>query len=209
MPTVDLCFPVLGQTLPTDHAYALYSALSDRLPVLHAEDAPVGIASVNGTYTSNGTLQLDRRSHLRLRLPAERIAEVLPLAGQALLIAGHSVRLGVPRVRALVPAAGLIARIVTIKGFEEPSPFLEAARRQLESLEIRGRPDIPLLDRGPRQGQPCRRVLRIKTKTVVGFALQVTELSADESIRLQEQGIGGRRKMGCGFFVPTREEGAL
>ncbi len=32
---VDLCFPVLGQTLPSDHGYALYAALSRVLPALH------------------------------------------------------------------------------------------------------------------------------------------------------------------------------
>jgi CRISPR/Cas system CSM-associated protein Csm4 (group 5 of RAMP superfamily) len=28
----------------------------------------------------------------------------------------------------------------------------------------------------------------------------VSELTAEESIRLQEHGLGGRRKMGCGVF---------
>jgi len=28
-------------------------------------------------------------------------------------------------------------------------------------------------------------------------------LSADDSIRLQEHGLGGRTRMGCGFFLPT------
>jgi CRISPR-associated protein Cas6 len=47
-------------------------------------------------------------------------------------------------------------------------------------------------------------VLRIKEKRVVGFPLRVTGLTAEESITLQEQGLGGRSKMGCGFFMPTR-----
>jgi hypothetical protein len=29
-------------------------------------------------------------------------------------------------------------------------------------------------------------------------------LSAEDSLRLQEVGIGGRRHMGCGVFVPFR-----
>jgi CRISPR/Cas system CSM-associated protein Csm4 (group 5 of RAMP superfamily) len=29
-------------------------------------------------------------------------------------------------------------------------------------------------------------------------------LKAEESIRLQEEGLGGRRRMGCGVFVQMR-----
>lgn len=46
--------------------------------------------------------------------------------------------------------------------------------------------------------------MRIKDKMVVGFQVEVTQLTGEESITLQEQGIGGRRRMGCGIFVPLR-----
>jgi len=32
----------------------------------------------------------------------------------------------------------------------------------------------------------------------------VQGLDADESLKLQEHGIGGRRRFGCGIFVPVR-----
>jgi CRISPR-associated protein Cas6 len=111
---------------------------------------------------------------------------------------------GVPRVRSLIPAPALIARIVTIKKFITPAPFLEAVRRQLDALGIAGEAQLPLTKVGKRQGTPHRHVIRIKGKQVVGFAVQVAGLTADESIRLQEHGLGGRRTMGAGFFVPRR-----
>jgi CRISPR-associated protein Cas6 len=37
----------------------------------------------------------------------------------------------------------------------------------------------------------------------VGFALTVQGLSPDSSLRLQTLGLGGRRHMGCGLFLPT------
>ena len=49
-----------------------------------------------------------------------------------------------------------------------------------------------------------RRVFRIKDKTVVGYGVRIAGLNATESLRLQEHGLGGRRKMGCGVFVPVR-----
>lgn len=57
---------------------------------------------------------------------------------------------------------------------------------------------------GPHAGKPHRRLLRIKDRRMVGYAVQVTGLTAEESIKLQEHGLGGRQKMGCGFFVPMQ-----
>jgi CRISPR-associated protein Cas6 len=197
-------FPVIGNELPADHSYPLYSAVAGILPALHNGELGPAIASITGQFLGNGLFALNDHSYLRIRLPSEQISAVLPLAGKALVIAGHRVRLGVPRVIALTPAPALIARLVTIKGFTEPGPFVEAARRQLDELKIAGGPGIPLITAGPRAGQPRRRILRIKDKRVVGFALQVTALTAEESITLQEHGLGGRRRMGCGFFLPLR-----
>ncbi len=45
-------------------------------------------------------------------------------------------------------------------------------------------------------------MFRIKDKHVVAHTLLVSELTAEETIRLQEEGLGGRRKLGCGVFVP-------
>ena len=50
----------------------------------------------------------------------------------------------------------------------------------------------------------CRKTFRIHDKQIVGYNLLVSELTAEESIVLQEKGIGGRRKMGCGVFVGIR-----
>jgi CRISPR-associated protein Cas6 len=48
-------------------------------------------------------------------------------------------------------------------------------------------------------------VVRVTNRRIVGFALRVTALNVDESLRLQAQGLGGRRRMGCGVFVPYKE----
>ena len=48
-------------------------------------------------------------------------------------------------------------------------------------------------------------MVRVKGQKIVGYALVVSGLDADESVRLQERGLGGRTHMGCGFFLPARE----
>jgi CRISPR-associated protein Cas6 len=206
MSVIDIHFPVRGDTLPTDHAYDLYSALSRIVPALHCDRMAYRLAAITGEYAGNGSIRLwpQGRSRLRLRLMAEDITTILPLAGGPLDIGGKEIRLGVPAVQALVPAPALVARSVVIAGFTDPGPFLDAARRQLDELKIVAEIGIPLNRSGPREGQPRRCVIRLKGARMIGYPVQVEGLTADESIRLQEAGIGGRGHLGCGFFIPLR-----
>jgi len=204
MPLIDLVFPVKGDRVPLDHGYTLYAALTRLVPQLH-EHPKVAIHPIRGQAAGEGNLILNDRSRLTFRIPAERIPEFLSLAGQRLDLDGQPLHIGVPQVLALKPTANLAAHMVTIKGFMEPEGFLEAARRQLDALDISREAivGIPQAEEGrPDEGEPIRRVLRIKDKTIVGFAVQVSGLTAEESLSLQEHGIGGRRHMGCGVFVP-------
>lgn len=224
---VELHFPVLGTNLPSDHGYDLYGAVSRLVPELHAVGCKVRIGPIRGVYAGRGMLHVDPRlSRLRIRVPAEAIPLVLPLAGKPLSLNGHHLRVGVPQVRALVPAPSLIARTVIIKAssprhdpaekgsrdraatkrYLEPGEFLEAARRDLARREIHAQADLPLHETGTRAGQPRRHILRIHRKTIIGFTVMVQGLTAEESIRLQEEGVGGRGKMGCGFFVGMKED---
>jgi CRISPR-associated protein Cas6 len=47
-----------------------------------------------------------------------------------------------------------------------------------------------------------RRTLRIREKEVVGHEVVIEGLTSEESLSVQERGLGGRRHMGCGIFVP-------
>lgn len=194
---VDLCFPVMGESIPVDHGYALYAALSRCLenpqtPWFH-NHADIAVFPLQGQYIGQATLALKPGAQLRLRLPADCIGQFLCLAGQALDIAGKRLRLGVPNTKALQPAPTLYAHTVTTKNGADEARFDAEIARQLAALNIQGK-----AQRGP------RRVLRVQGKTIVGHALLVSELSAEESICLQENGLGGRRKMGCGVFVPRQ-----
>ena len=210
MTTVDLAFPLVGERVALDHGYALYGALCRVAPGLH-QAAWLGVHPLGGTQVDEATLQLGRRSQLRLRLPADRIGEVLPLAGARLDVSGASLMVGAPSVHTLLPVPSLDARVVAIKltraprrrnedlgrealdvaGFAER--YAAEIKRQLEAIGIGG----PFELRG-------RRSLTVGGRRVVGYSVRVIGLGADESIALQEKGIGGKRRMGCGVFRPTR-----
>lgn len=190
---IDLAFRLIGSTVPVDHGYALYSALSRVVPELH-NTTSVSVHPIRGVYSGNGDLQLSDSSRLVLRLPDGDIRLYLKLSGKVLDVAGHRLSVGVPEVRRLSPVSRVRARLVTIKGFLEAAELLEAARRQLDNLNVACEPMV---------GQ--RRTFRVRDKQVVGFEVVAFGLAPDDSVRLQENGLGGRRKMGCGVFVPSGE----
>jgi CRISPR-associated protein Cas6 len=189
---IDCAFPLQGDVIPVDHGYALYSAVS-RLPGpgpwLHATDQ-AAIHPIRGRYMGDGLLALTKTSRLTLRLAAADLPTVLALAGQAIDIDGRRMRIGVPQTSLLRPAATLYAHRVTTRNGQDEERFDAEIRRQLEALDV-----CAAVTRG------SRRVLRIKDKMVVAHALVVTGLDGDDSVRLQQVGLGGRRKMGCGVLV--------
>jgi CRISPR-associated protein Cas6 len=204
--TIDLAFAVVGSApLPVDHGYHLYAAISRALPAVH-EPNGIGIHPIRGRQIGDRQMQLCDWSKLTIRIATERIAELLPLAGKQLNIAGRPLRIGVPQVYSLTPATALRSRLVTIKisaGDDQPAgppdsaAFLAAARRQLGALSISAEAQLTI-------GK--RRTLRIKDKEVVGYELLVEALSPVDSLLLQSHGLGGRRHMGCGILVPAKED---
>lgn len=200
----DLVFKVQGELLPTDHAYPLYAALSRRLPQFHDPRTGWRFAPITGEAVGHGRLRLNRLSVLRVRLPETDIRHVLPLAGQTLDVAGHLIRLGTPRIGCLRPAPELRAWLVTFRNNLTLDHFLATAAEQLQQLGVQGEPQVPVHTTGRYRGQPQRRVIRIKGRTIVGYTLVVSGLPDADSLRLQEHGLGGRTRLGCGFFVPVR-----
>ena len=192
MPYVDLAFRLTGSKVPVDHGYALYSAISRVVPEIH-EAKNIGVHPIRGTYSGNRELMLRESSRLVLRMESEQIGQFLTLAGKKLEIDSYSFRVGVPEVRVLFPRAALYSRLVTIKGFMEPDAFLEAAKRQLKKIGVQAELKV---------GE--RRTLRVTEKQVLGFEVGAAALDAEDSVCLQEVGLGGRRHMGCGVFVPWR-----
>jgi CRISPR-associated protein Cas6 len=200
-PFIDLSFSVLGlgKVIPADHNYALYAAIKNLQHEL-IQDPDVSIHTIAGIPDKQGKIYLSNRSRMQIRLPGDKVPLAYKLAGKQLKLGHHAIRLGIPQVYLLQGVPKLRSRIVTIKGHQEPESFLEAARRQLDRLGIQGTAVIPTGIDGERD----RKTIKIKRFTLVGFGLEVQDLNEADSILLQQRGIGGKRKMGCGNFVPVR-----
>lgn len=192
--SVDLFFRVEGHVCDVDHGYTLFSAISqcvDRPPdhLIFHQNTKVGLHRLRGQYLGRGKLRLGAGAFFGLRLPRSRVADALILSGKTLTLNKDSIKVGTVFTRELIPASTLYAHMVTTRNGETAERFLTEIQRQCDALAICGR-----IDPGP------RRIFTIKGKKIVGFALLVSELSAEESLRLQEKGLGGRRRMGCGVF---------
>jgi len=204
---LDLEFPVVSTTsISADHGYHLYAGLSRALAAVHSENG-IAVHPIHGRQLGGRKLELMPWSGVRIRTPQDKVGDLIALSGQSISIGPHKIRLGVPNLHALEPATALRSRLVTIKGFQDAVTFKEAVRRQLTGMDISDQVIVTVPER-PRkpseEPQPVRRTIRIRDKEVVGFEVILEGLTAEESIAVQETGIGGRRHMGCGVFVAVQ-----
>ncbi len=206
--TLDVFFRVVGAQAPADHGYALFGALSRILETegdrwLHG-NPHVGLHTIRGMNLGDGRRSVGPGARFGLRLPSDLLPRSLKLAGKSLDLDGCKLRVGVGQARALTPAPTLHCRIATTRNGDDPARFDAEVARQAAALGIRGKVFRAPAGAARRDGRdPSRRIVRVKGKRIVGHAVLATDLTSEESILLQERGLGGRRRMGCGVFVPA------
>ena len=200
---VDLAYKIGCPTIPLDHAHSLSSALLEALPWI-AEEEYAGIHLIHGAASGNGwfrpedpeneLLHLPKRTRMRLRLPKNRLQEAQALSGQTLDIQGHPLEIGKSDVFLLSSLPTLFSRYVITSEELDETGFLEEVAEQLMALDI-----------------PCRKMLGGITHTmnfsdgpVFTRSLMVADLGPEQSVRLQQVGLGEGRTRGCGLFVPHK-----
>jgi CRISPR-associated protein Cas6 len=201
---VDVLFAIDCRQLPVDHAYALSASLKDAVPWL-ADDPAVAVHTVHVAGSQNGWerpehgsdrhLILSRRTKLTLRVPAARIDDVIEgLRGKTLDVGGCALTVGLGKPRPLSKETTLFARYVAARPGDSEDGFLAWAAEALGAMGIRVRKAL------------CGKEtpLAIPGGFVHTRSLMLANLSLDESLRLQERGLGPHREMGCGIFIPHK-----
>ena len=216
---LDVRFEIDCRRIPVDHAHALASALRAALPWVADEPdfAPHSIhvaGSQNGwerpEHGRDSVLLVSRRTRLVIRVPKTRVERLLAeLPGARLDLGDHALTVGRGAIRPLSRETTVFARYLTFAdaadaadapdeadpdaGLDE-SAFLETAARALAEMDIRmrkalcGRTASIFTPEGP---------LRVRSLLLAG-------LTPDESLRLQQRGLGTRRLWGCGIFIPHK-----
>lgn len=199
---VDAVFAIDCPTLPVDHAYALSQAVAAALPWF-AEEPRAGLHTVHGAASGSGwtrpeganaLLQLSQRARLALRLPASRLEDAAALCGRALEVAGWPLRVGKMTPRPLARITTLFSRCVVLEAPDEAA-FIEIATTGLATLGIRVERTL------------CGRVTPVATpsRTYEARSLMLAGLTLEQSLHLQQTGLGEARKLGCGVFIPHKD----
>lgn len=203
---LDLVFEIRCRELPVDHAHDLARALGAYLPDL-GEDDRIGVHSIHLAGSQNGwerpdpalgqRLILSRRTRLTLRVPKERVAGIQDaLDGATLDVAGCSLQIGKAKQKPLSSLGTVFSRHVVLDEgeAEDENRFLQRIVSDLAARGIRVKKAL------------CGRTVELAGPAgpVSTRSLLLADLSAEESVRLQQQGLGPLRHMGCGLFIPHK-----
>lgn len=199
---VDLTFKVQCKQLPLDHAHALSQVIQQELPWF-VEEPLVGMHLIHGAESGNGwirpqepdaLLSLSRRARFALRLPKHRIQEAAALAGRKLCIAGSDLILREPYEKLLSAITTIFARYIITDEVEDEATFLRQAAELLnkEGIQVK------------RMISGRTHVLRMPDADVQTRSLMLDGLEIEQSVYLQQHGLGAGRKMGCGLFLPHK-----
>jgi CRISPR-associated protein Cas6 len=200
---VDAVFNISCRNLPVDHAYALSQAIQRALPWF-ADEEGAGLHIIHVAESGNGWLRpgdpqallhLARRTKLTLRIPQRRTTDASALLNQTLDIDGHALRVDKITLRPLSRITTLFSRYVVITAGDDEAGFLKAAADQLGVLGIRPKKML------------CGLTTPIATpaRTLQTCSLMLADLTLEESMLLQRQGLGPGRKLGCGLFLPHKD----
>jgi CRISPR-associated protein Cas6 len=196
MTALDYAFTVAGDVIERDYAAGLYRALAAVLPWL--EDEPLaGVHPMRGLTPCPSGLIVGGRTRITLRIPEHRAQACEALQGADLRLASL-LHVGRASRRDLLPYPVLHSRLV-VTGTEDEAGFASDAEAELAALDIDC--DIIVGRRGELHVEDRR--------TLVGYSLMLHGLSAEDSLRAQEHGLGQERKLGCGLFVPHKSIAAV
>lgn len=181
---------VLGDRLPADHNYLLYSALVKLRPQLKKVEWQLG--TVVGIPDSRGWIRLGGKSHLMVRCNLANLGD-FDFSGQILRVGKSFLQLGEGVGHSLQHHENLKARIITIKSSYRCAvsefEFGVSLGKQLQQAGIAAMPLV---------GDRC--TIKIKDADVIGYCVEFKALKPKESLFLQRYGLGGRRRMGAGVF---------
>jgi len=201
---VDVLFSIDCKRLPVDHAHALSAALKDTLPWV-SENPAIGVHTVHVAGSQNGWerpehgseqhLIVSRRTKLTIRVPRERMdALIEELRGKTLDVAGCPMTIGEGKIRPLSKETTIFARYVVSRPGDDEEQFLSWAAGELRAMGIGVRKAL------------CGKQTPLVTPngTVHTRSLMLADLSQEDSVRLQQAGLGPYREMGCGIFIPHK-----
>jgi len=197
----DIVFKLSGKSLEIDHAHDLSQALRQVIP--DQSYLQLGIHQIRVAESGNGwnrpinsqaIMQLSRRAKLVIRADLDSHDDVRNISGKTLQLGGRQIKIGESSIRKLSMLGTLFSHAVSCDENLSEEHFLAEVAAQL------GRMDISV------SKMICGKAgsIRTDTKNIFTRSLMIADLKPEESVRLQKQGIGENRNLGCGIFIPHK-----
>ena len=187
----DLVYDLQGFEIPADHGVALYNAIVSQVPEL--AKIAISVHPVHGAPSGrNDNLVINRRVKLVLRVPRADVDLAKSLQGKAIDPGAGSLTIGGLKEKPLTPFGTLYSHFVTFNTPDE-AEFVRSAKDELEEM-------------GVSAGLICGKQRKMLTPngTVEGYSLMLHDVKLDQSILVQEQGLGRYHEYGCGLFIPHK-----
>jgi CRISPR-associated protein Cas6 len=200
---VDVAFGISCRVLPVDHAYSLSNAIRKELTWL--DDEPYAAVhtihvatSGNGWYRPDSSEQMlhpSRRTKLKLRIPKHRIDDVKSLTGKTLDIDGNALTIKEMTHKSLSDITTVFSRYIVVEGAKDEMEFLNEIVESLKEMGIKPKKML------------CGKEDKLRTDDgeLTTRSLMIADLTFEESLLLQQQGLGSHRLMGCGIFLPHKD----
>lgn len=200
---IDVAFKIKCKTLPLDHADSLSGQIIKHLPWAKDEHGfaihQIHVAeSANGWFRpedpENEILNVSHRTKMTLRVPSSKLILLDELVGKTLDIDGHPLTVGQYSKKVLSKMTTIFARYVDTEGQEDEADFIEMVYQNLTERDIKVRKML--------SGKLTKH--QISGETVLTRKIMLSDLERDESIVLQEEGIGDKQRYGIGIFLPHK-----
>jgi len=202
---IDLVFSIKCKTLPLNHAWALSREIIKHLPWIE-NDPIAGIHQIHVAESNNGWMRPDddeenallypsRRTKMTLRIPSEQLKATEELCGVTLDIDGHSLLIGSAKKKVFTNISVISSRYVLDDLNESEDEFLAKAALELENnINFKVKKML------------CGKTHSIKTPhgLLTTRSLMIADLDSETSIKIQQLGLGNKRELGCGLFLPHK-----
>ena len=202
---IDVAFRIECKTLPYDHACDLSNEITKNLPWL-LDDQLTGIQTLHGPESGNGWVRsekeeifLSKRTRLILRIPRGDIDKVRELENIEINVLGNNIKIGKSTTKTFLIVRDLISRFVLCDKDESEEEFLLGVKKELLNHGVSIKKAI------------CGKAksLTINGKSKITRSLMIADLSKENSVLLQDTGVGTGRIYGCGIFLPHKSIDAV
>ena len=200
---VDLLFKIECKSLPLDHGFALSQQIVQHIPWIR-DESQAAIHQIHVAESANGwmrpenpeteVLNVSRRTKMTIRIPSSRLEDIKTLTGKTLYINGHQLTEGDFSTRKLSKLTTIFARYIDTQGTEDENEFLESMVQKLIEKDIKVRKML--------SGRLATH--QTDSGVILTRKLMLSDLDVKESVMLQEQGLGDKKLLGMGIFMPHK-----